>query len=78
MNNAFHEIELAVEQNKAGTSDAVRALLASVHLESCMECSSRFRSEEFLITFRNLLRNLKLCHDLVAETNEIVSGIPHL
>jgi hypothetical protein len=67
MNNSFHEIELKIAQEGADTKEVVRALLAIIHLESCQECSSRLRSEEFLENFQHLLKELKLCHELTSQ-----------
>lgn len=64
MKNPFHEIEHIVKQENADTRQAVHALLAVMHLETCSNCNSKLRSEEFLLAFEHLLKELKLCHQL--------------
>ena len=61
MTNPFHEVEQILQSNP---DIAIRALLATIYLECCDECSTRLRSEEFLKKLAHMMDELKLCHRL--------------
>ncbi|MCI0417002.1 hypothetical protein L0222_29895 [bacterium] len=67
MKNPFHEIEKRIETESINPADAQRALLASIYLECCDECSARLRSDEFLEAFSRMLKEMKLCHELTSK-----------
>jgi hypothetical protein len=65
MTNPFHEIEKAIEQESADPQDLMRALMSTIYLQCCEGCSSNFRSEEFIESFRHMLKEMKICRDLM-------------
>ena len=67
VNNPFHEIEKVLSRECVESREAVRALLATVHLECCDHCGAKLRSDEFLNAFLNMLNQLKLCHELTKK-----------
>ncbi len=67
MKNPFHEIEQTIQEEAMDSGEAVRALLATIHLECCEGCGSKLRSEEFLLAFQHMLKEFKLCRQLAKK-----------
>jgi hypothetical protein len=67
MKNQFHQIETLIQTESADPRDALRALLASIYLECCEECSSKLRSDEFLAALSHMLKEMKLCRELTSK-----------
>jgi hypothetical protein len=67
MKNSFHEIETVIQSESIDSRDALRALLASIYLDCCDECSTRLRSDEFLEALSHLLKEMKLCRELTSK-----------
>ena len=68
MKNPFHEIEEAIKSESADAEELMRALMSTIYLECCEGCSDKLRSEEFVESFRHMLREMKVCHDLMKRT----------
>ena len=67
MTNPFHEIEKAMANECADSQDLMRALMATIYLECCEHCSSRLHSDEFLESFRHMLKEMKVCRNLMGR-----------
>jgi hypothetical protein len=67
MKNPFHQIENLIQTESADPRDGLRALLASIYLDCCDECSAKLRSDEFLEALAHMLKEMKLCRELTSK-----------
>jgi hypothetical protein len=65
MTNPFHEIEKAMAHESADPQDLMRALMSTIYLQCCEDCSSKLRSDEFIESFRHMLKEMKVCRNLM-------------
>lgn len=65
MTNPFHEIEKAIKSESADPEELMRALMSTIYLECCENCSTKLRSEE---SFLHMLKEMKVCRDLMSRT----------
>ena len=64
MNNPFHVMEQMLQNESIESTEAIRALLATVYLECCDDCGARLRTEDFVEMVRRMMAELKLCRQL--------------
>jgi hypothetical protein len=67
MKNPFHQIETLIQTESTDPRDGLRALLATIYLDCCEECSAKLRSDEFLEAFSHMLKEMKLCRELTSK-----------
>jgi hypothetical protein len=68
MKNPFHEIEQLIQNEPVELRDAIRALMSTMFLHCCEQCNNNLRSDEFLVAFDQMLKQMKLCRELVSRT----------
>jgi len=67
MKNPFHEIEKFVHKESTDPEEAVRALMSTIYLHCCENCSAHLRTDEFVEAFEHMLKELKLCRKLTGR-----------
>jgi len=65
MKNPFHEIEQLIQNETVDLQDALRALMSTMFLHCCEQCNTNLHSDEFLNAFQQMLKQMKLCRELV-------------
>jgi hypothetical protein len=68
MKNPFHEMEQLIQSEPIDLQDAIRALMSTMFLHCCEECNANLHSDEFFNAFRQMVKQMKLCRELVNLT----------
>lgn len=67
MKNPFHEILKVIQIESVDSEELLRALMSTIYLQCCEDCSTKLRSDEFLEAFQHMLKEMKLCRELTTR-----------